>query len=150
MSSIIQRECIIFDLDTNDKNDAILTLVNRLKEQQKITSVESFYQDVLERENIAPTAIGYKIGLPHGRTENVIAPAVCFGRLNNEIIWNEETKEVVNIIILIAVPQNNEGNLHMQILSNLARRLMHEDFRNQLLNSNKEEVYKLLCEGLEV
>lgn len=38
----------------------------------------------------------------------------------------------------------------MQILSKLARKLMHEDFRNQLLNSEKEEIYKLLCEGLEV
>ena len=133
MSSIIQKECIVFDIDTYDKNEAILTLVKKLKEQEKITSIDNFYQDVLDREKVAPTAIGYNIGLPHGRTNNVIEPAVCFGRLNNEIIWNEETKEVANIIILIAVPQDNEGNLHMQILSKLARKLMHEDFRNQLL-----------------
>ena len=38
----------------------------------------------------------------------------------------------------------------MQILSKLARKLMHDDFRNQLTTSDKEEVYKLLCEGLEV
>lgn len=150
MSSIIQKECIVFDIDTCDKNEAILTLVKTLKEQGKITSVEDFYQDVLDREKIAPTAIGYNIGLPHGRTSNVIEPAVCFGRVNNEIVWNEETKEMANIIILIAVPENNEGNLHMQILSKLARNLMHEDFRNKLLNSDKEEVYTLLCEGLEV
>jgi len=150
MSSIIQKECIVFDIDTCDKNEAILTLVKKLKDQEKITSVDDFYQDVLDREKIAPTAIGYNIGLPHGRTNNVIEPAVCFGRLNNDIIWNDETKEVANIIILIAVPQENEGNLHMQILSKLARKLMHEDFRNQLLNSEKEEIYKLLCEGLEV
>ncbi|MCR1961825.1 PTS fructose transporter subunit IIABC [Thomasclavelia cocleata] len=150
MSSIIQKECIVFDINTYDKNEAILTLVKKLKEQEKITSIDNFYQDVLDREKIAPTAIGYNIGLPHGRTNNVIEPAVCFGRLNNEIVWNEETKEVANIIILIAVPQDNEGNLHMQILSKLARKLMHEDFRNQLLNSKKAEVYKLLCEGLEV
>lgn len=150
MSSIIQKECIVFDIDTCDKNEAILTLVKKLKDQEKITSVDDFYQDVLDREKIVPTAIGYNIGLPHGRTNNVIEPAVCFGRLNNDIIWNDETKEVANIIILIAVPQENEGNLHMQILSKLARKLMHEDFRNQLLNSEKEEIYKLLCEGLEV
>ena len=150
MSSIIQKECIVFDIDTYDKNEAILTLVKKLKEQEKITSIDNFYQDVLDREKVAPTAIGYNIGLPHGRTNNVIEPAVCFGRLNNEIIWNEETKEVANIIILIAVPQDNEGNLHMQILSKLARKLMHEDFRNQLLNRKKAEVYKLFCEGLEV
>lgn len=150
MSSIIQKECIVFDIDTCDKDEAILTLVKKLKGQNKITSVADFYQDVLDREKIAPTAIGYNIGLPHGRTNNVIEPAVCFGRLNNEIIWNKETNEVANIIILIAVPQENKGNLHMQILSKLARKLMHEDFRNELLNSDKKNIYKILCEGLEV
>ena len=141
MSSIIQKECIVFDIDTCDKNEAILTLVKRLKSQKKITGVDDFYQDVLNREKIAPTAIGYKIGLPHGRTNNVIEPAVCFGRLNNE---------VANIVILIAVPKDNTENLHMQILSKLARKLMHDDFRNRLTISDKDEVYKLLCEGLEV
>lgn len=150
MSSIIQKECIVFDIDTCDKNEAILTLVKRLKGQEKITGVNDFYQDILDREKIAPTAIGHKIGLPHGRTNNVIEPAVCFGRLNNEVVWDEKTKEVANIVILIAVPKNNAENLHMQILSRLARKLMHDDFRNQLINSDKDEVYKLLCEGLEV
>ena len=88
--------------------------------------------------------------MPHGRTNNVIEPAVCFGRLNNEIVWNEKTKEVANIVILIAVPKDNTENLHMQILSKLARKLMHDDFRNRLTISDKDEVYKLLCEGLEV
>lgn len=50
MSSIIQKECIVFDIDTCDKNEAILTLVKKLKDQEKITSVDDFYQDVLDRE----------------------------------------------------------------------------------------------------
>ena len=50
MSSIIQKECIVFDIDTCDKNEAILTLVKRLKGQKKITGVYDFYQDVLNRD----------------------------------------------------------------------------------------------------
>lgn len=149
MGSIIQKECIIFNIDACEKKEVILTLVKKLKEQKKITNVEDFYQDVLNREEIAPTAIGHNIGIPHGRTSNVIEPAVCFGRVRKDILWNEKTKENANIIILIAVPENSEENLHLQILSKLARNLMHEDFRNKLSTSEKEEVYALLCEGLE-
>ena len=47
MSSIIQKECIVFDIDTYDKNEAILTLVKKLKEQEKITSIDNFYQEQL-------------------------------------------------------------------------------------------------------
>ena len=41
MSSIIQKECIVFDIDTYDKNEAILTLVKKLKEQIKLGKITS-------------------------------------------------------------------------------------------------------------
>ncbi len=57
-------------------------------------------EDVLAREKLSPTSLGNDIGLPHGRTENVLKTAVCFGRLKNKILWNEETGEFAQIIIL--------------------------------------------------
>ena len=148
METIIQKESIIFDINSDNKNEAIYVLIKKLKELEKITDIESFYQDILYREKIASTAIGYKIGLPHGRTKNVLQPAICFGKLTKEIIWNEETNEAVEIIILIAVPQDYVDDLYIQILSKLARKLMHEEFRNKLLNSNQDELYLLLNEGI--
>ncbi|MFV0396100.1 MAG: PTS sugar transporter subunit IIA [Coprobacillaceae bacterium] len=149
MSQLVCKECILFDIDAKHKEDVLLALIEKLKEQHKITSVDEFYKDVVEREKISPTAIGFNIGLPHGRTENVLESAICFGRLRQEIIWNEETKEKVNIIILIAVPSNDSEGTHMKILSGLARKLMHKEYRDLLISSNQDEVYDLLNQGLE-
>lgn len=148
MESIIQKECIIFDIEEKEKNKAILTLVKRLKEQGAITTTDKFYEDVLAREKLSPTSIGNDIGLPHGKTENVLRPAICFGRLKDKILWNPETGELANIIILIAVPGNDEENTHIKIISRLARQLMHKEFIDKLLISDKEEIFNMLREGL--
>ncbi|MGG7058809.1 PTS sugar transporter subunit IIA [Clostridium tertium] len=148
MESIIKKECIIFDIEEKEKNKVILALVTKLKEQGAITDIKKFYEDVLQREKLSPTSIGNDIGLPHGKTENVLKPAICFGRLKNKIIWNDETEEEANIIILIAVPGDDEENTHIKIISRLARKLMHKEFIDKLLISNREEIFNMLREGL--
>ena len=37
----------------------------------------------------------------------------------------------------------------MKILANLSRKLMHEEFRESLRNSDEEQVYQILTEVLE-
>lgn len=148
MESIIKRECIVFDIDVKEKNEAILVLVKKLKEQGVITDTDKFYADVLAREGLSPTSIGNDIGLPHGKTENVLRPAVCFGRLKEKVLWNTETQELANIIILIAVPGNDEDNTHIKIISRLARQLMHKEFIEELLTSNEDNIFNMLKEGL--
>ena len=149
MSQLLNKNCIVFDIDADKKEDVILTLVKQLKEAEKITDVEKFYQDVLGREAISPTFIGFDIGMPHGKTKNVIEAAVAFGRMSHPVVWNEETGETADVAILIAVPEEEAGNTHMKILANFSRRLMHESFRNDLRNSSKEDLYTLLQEVLE-
>lgn len=149
MSSLIDKECIIFDIDPKEKNAVIKQMVKKLKERNKIDDEENFYKDVLDREKLSPTAIGYDIGLPHGKSDSVIEPSICFGVLKNPVTWNEETGEVAKIVVMIAVPKYQSGDLHIKILSKLARKLMHEEFRNDLLNPDKEFIYNLLKDVLE-
>lgn len=56
----------------------------------------------------------------------------------------------VDFIIMIAVSDEGKGELHLQLLSKLSRLMMHEDFRNELKNGSKEEVYETLIKNLEV
>lgn len=141
MTEILNKECIILNIDSHDKGEVIEELVNKLSEMGSIKDRAAFLQDVYDRENIEPTYVGYNIGMPHGRTENVSRPSICFGRLINPIRWSDHSSETVNTVILIAVPQDDNGE-HLRIISQLARNLMHEDYRNKLLESSETEVYQ--------
>lgn len=145
---MIDKECILFDILVTSKYQAIKTMVQKLSCIGSITGEEEFYRDVLNREDICATAIGDEIALPHGRTRNVLRPSICFGRLLEPVVWNEKTQEKVRFVILIAVPSEGATEFHLKIISQLARKLMHREYRAILLNGTQEEVYKFLNESI--
>ena len=109
---------------------------------------DRFYKDVLAREEVFSTHIGYGIGIPHGKSSGAIDTGLCVAKPKNPVVWADD--DTVDFIIMIAVSNAGKGELHLQILSKLSRLMMHEDFRNKLKNGTKEEVYETLIENLEV
>ena len=148
--SLINKNCILTDLKVNSKLDAIKKMADTLNKEGYLNSLETYIEDVLKREEVFPTYIGYEIGLPHGRSTGVKEAGLWIARLKNKIKWSDETDEDVKIIILIAVGEQNENNLHMQILAKLSRMLMHEEFRNQIITGNQDSVYKLICDNIKI
>ena len=148
MGKLINKNCIVFDI-RGDKKDVIHRLAVELGKAGTITDTEEFYKDVLAREAISPTFVGFDMGLPHGKTDHVLEASVCFGRTAEPVIWNEESGETADLIILIACPLAEAGDTHKNILANLSRKLMHEEFRESLRNSDEEQVYQILTEVLE-
>lgn len=146
---LVDRECVVFDIPDTTKDEVIKKMISKLAQKGSINDAEEFYQNVLSREKICATAIGNEMGLPHGKTANVLRPAICFGRLVNPIIWNEKTGERVKFVILIAVPEENTSNLHMKVISSLARKLMHDEYRKILLSGSQEEVFEFLNTAVE-
>ena len=47
---------------------------------------------------------------------------------------------------MIAVRNQSDNNLHMQILSKLSRNLMHEEFRTLMKQGEKDDIYQALVE----
>ena len=148
MGKLINKNCIVFDI-RGEKKDVIHRLAVELGKAGTITDTEEFYKDVLAREAISPTFVGFDMGLPHGKTDHVLEASVCFGRTAEPVVWNEESGEAADLIILIACPLAEAGDTHMKILANLSRKLMHEEFRESLRNSDEEQVYQILTEVLE-
>ena len=139
---------IVEQLNVESKNETIESLIQELDKEGYLKDKGQFYLDVLERENSLPTYIGNEIGLPHSQSIGVENPCIVIGKLTKDIVWTEDD-EKVNLIFLIAVPKENEGNLHLKILSKLARLLMHDDFRNSIKTLEKKELLELLYEKIE-
>lgn len=139
---------VVSELSASSKEEAIEFLIEELDKNNYLSDKEKFYSDVLEREATFPTYIGHEIGLPHSQSTGVIKPCVTIGRFKSDIVWTEE-KENANIVFLIAVPKESQDNLHLKILSKLARLLMHEDFRNNIKTLEKKELLELLNKSME-
>ncbi|MGL4682067.1 MAG: PTS sugar transporter subunit IIA, partial [Hafnia alvei] len=57
--------------------------------------------------------------------------SVSVMRLCEPLAWSDEVD--VSLVIMLTVSEREKGD-HMKIFSRLARKLMHADFREQLLN----------------
>ena len=62
----------------------------------------------------------------------------------NQVDWKSLDDTLVNMIFMIGVPEQDTTNEHLKILALLSRKLMKEEFRLALSNSNtKEEVLSI-------
>ncbi|MGQ4666925.1 PTS sugar transporter subunit IIA, partial [Metabacillus halosaccharovorans] len=112
-----------------------------------LTSKDEYKQAILNREEQSSTGLGMNIAIPHGKSNAVKRPAVAFGIKRDGIDWNSLDGTDAKLIFMIAVPEENAGDAHLKILQMLSRKLMDEDFRNQLLNvSSKQEAMAVLEE----
>lgn len=149
MNKIVHKKLILFDVDCYHKEEAINVLVELLEKEGFIHNQNLFMNTILKREAVFPTSIGKTIAIPHSIHENVLKPCICFGRLKRPVLWDKEKGEYVTIVILIAIPKQNQDNIHIQIISHLMRHLMHDNYIERLLISGQEEIFGMLKEGLE-
>lgn len=146
MLPIINKNTMLFDIEAEDKLSLIQQMVDKFDSEGYLCDKEQFHKDVLDREEVFSTYIDYGIGIPHGKSDGVEEPGVCIARLKTPIQWTDEEDEKVDLVIMIAVRNQSDNNLHMQILSKLSRNLMHEEFRTLMKQGEKDDIYQALVE----
>lgn len=150
MLQIINKNLINTNLKGNTKKEVISELAQMIDNEGRLSSFEAYCNNVFEREEMSTTGIGFGIAIPHGKCMEVNVPTVAFGRKNDGIDWQSLDSEPAKIVFLIAVPDESESNLHLKILAALSRKLMDEDFREELINIDDEEsILKMMQELFE-
>lgn len=146
MDSIIDQQLIKLNIDNNSKEEVIKELAQLMDNQGRLNSLDGFVEEVLKREELSTTGIGFGVAIPHGKTNAVKIPTVVFGRAEKGVEWQALDEKPVYMVFLLAVPKEAVSNVHLKILAALSRKLMNEDFRQNLLEINSKEK---LIESLE-
>lgn len=143
ISELIDLPLIQLDLKAKSKDQMIIELCKILNSDKRITDLNLFIEDVTEREALGSTGIGFKIAIPHTKSKYVTKPSLVFGRTEHGVDFESLDNEPARLFFLIAMPQA-ESNSHLKVLALLSRNLIHEEFRDQLLEA------KTAKEALEI
>lgn len=127
---IITADLIELDLSARDRFDATAQLALRLVKDGRVTDLDGFLADVQAREEQMPTGLEGGIGIPHARSAHVTRPSLAFGRSIAGVDFGAADGPA-HLVFLIAAPSAG-GDDHMTILSRLARRLVHQSFKDAL------------------
>jgi len=131
--NIINENLIELDVSMESKDDVIKTIARLLAMDGRINNEDVYIADVYERESIVPTSIGNLIAIPHALSNAVNTASLVFIRLSHEIQWNDTDQ--AKYVFGIAVPKENRDNQHLKILSQVARKMLDDDFKAILFES---------------
>ena len=145
LTDIMDKDLIEVDLVGTGRDAVIDELIGKLDDKGVLSSKETYKEAILAREAEGTTGMGMNIAIPHGKSDAVKHPAVAYGRSTEGVDWNSMDGTDARLIFMIAVPTEAAGDAHLKILQMLSRKLMDNDFRNELLEADsKEGVYELL------
>jgi PTS system fructose-specific IIA component len=137
MSDVITPDLVDLDLAAQDKDTAVRSLAERLVAAGRVTDLDGFLADVRAREAQMPTGLEGGIGIPHCRSAHVTEPTLGFGRSATGIDFGAPDGPA-DIIFLIAAPEGGDAS-HMKILAALARRLIHDSFKQGLRDAQSPQ-----------
>lgn len=119
------------------KQEAIRYLVNQLGDAGKLTNKDEFLHAVLDREKLSPTGFEGGLAIPHGKSPSVKEAAFAIATLKTPLTdWESiDPNNKVQLVILLAIPENEAGSTHLSLLSEFVTRLSNESYKNGLLQA---------------
>ncbi|KKI94025.1 PTS 2-O-a-mannosyl-D-glycerate transporter subunit IIABC [Bacillus sp. SA1-12] len=123
------------------KEETIRFLIKKLSEEGKLHSEEDFYNAVMDRESLSPTGFEGGLAIPHGKSATVKEAAFAIATLQKPLSdWESiDPNNQVELVILLAIPENESGSTHLSLLSEFVTRLSNEEYKNRLLKANSNE-----------
>lgn len=119
------------------KQETIQYLVKQLGDAGKLSNTEDFLQSVLDREKLSPTGFEGGLAIPHGKSNAVKQAAFAIATLETPLNdWESiDPNNKVQLVILLAIPENEAGSTHLTLLSEFVKRLSDESYKNRLLQA---------------
>ena len=147
VNELLDAKSVKIPLSATSKEEAIRLLVNSLAEGGSVSDKAAYLEAVLQREATGSTGIGFGVAIPHGKSPGVAKAGIAFAKLAQPLEWASLDGNPVQVVFMIAVPQEAAGNEHLKILIAISRKLIDEEFRGKLMAvANYDELAALLAD----
>lgn len=146
LSAFTDRRFIDLSVDAKTKEDLVVTMVDLLSRSKRITDKQAFLRDVLDREELVTTGVGYGVAFPHAKSSAVRGVAFAVGRTRAGVDFGALDGEVVRLVFLIGAPKSPEpSRVYLNLMARLSF-LMKDGGNRRLLiaTDSVEDVLRLL------
>lgn len=144
------EEHICFEVPGNSKQDILRYVADKAKDLNICEDSEGLLKDLLHREEEFSTGLQDGFAIPHARSEHVKEASILFLKTANGIDWGTMDGNQVHYMFSLLVPKENEGNVHLMMLSQLATCLLEDDFKDYVKScEDKCELVTYIYKGME-
>lgn len=134
LSKFCEESLIVFSLKATGKDDVIKELVDLVSSSNMVKDVDLLLKDVVERESLVTTGVGYGVAFPHAKTRAVKGIVIAFGRSQKGVDFDAMDHKPVNLFFLIAAPEDAIG-AHLNVMARLSYLMKSEKNRQKLMEA---------------
>jgi PTS system nitrogen regulatory IIA component len=141
----VRPELIIPELAARKKPEVIAELAQHMARQQPEISAQALIKVLLEREQLASTAIGEDVAIPHGKLDAVGRLTACVGRSTAGVDFDSLDGRPTHIFFVLVAPENSTG-IHLKALARISRLFKDGNFRARLIKApDAAEIYRIIA-----
>jgi PTS system fructose-specific IIC component len=148
LSKFCDEKLVTFDLKATTKDDVIEELVDIASTSPLVKDRDELLRDIIHRENMVTTGIGYGVAFPHAKTKATKGIVIAFGRSQQGIDFDAMDKKPVHVFFLIAAPEDAIG-AHLNVMARLSYIMKSEENRQKLMNVNSPGELLTILDSVE-
>ena len=146
---MIEDNYIFLNEDYKSKQELLSFIAAKAEELNICDTKEGLLEDLIAREAEFSTGLQDGFAIPHARSSHVKKVSVFFIRNKSVLDWETLDDSEVHYLFALLVPKENEGNIHLQMISKLATCLLEEDFKDKIKStSDKSELKDYILKNI--
>jgi len=143
---LIRREMVVPALQATDKRGILEELASYMAGRHPRIDRATLARVLIEREQLASTAIGEGVAIPHGKLGAVGEIVACLGRATAGVDFDSMDGQPTYLFFVLVAPESSTG-AHLKALARISRVFKDPEFRRRLLQAgDAEAMYHVVAE----
>jgi PTS system nitrogen regulatory IIA component len=143
---LIARDMIVPALASSEKRAILEELAGHVASRHPRIDHASLTKVLVDREQLASTAIGEGVAIPHGKLAAVSEIVACLGRAPTGVDFDSMDKQPTYLFFVLVAPESSTG-AHLKALARISRVFKDQAFRKRLLEApDSEAMYRVIAE----
>jgi len=143
---LIKRDMVVAALKATDKRGILEELATYMADRHPRIERGTLARVLIEREQLASTAIGEGVAIPHGKLGAVGEIVAALGRAPAGVEFDSMDGQPTYLFFVLVAPESSTG-AHLKALARISRVFKDPEFRRRLLDaSDAESMYHVVAD----
>jgi PTS system nitrogen regulatory IIA component len=143
---LIRREMVVPALKATDKRGLLEELAAYMADHHTKIDRAGLARVLIEREQLASTAIGEGVAIPHGKLGTVGEIIACLGRAPAGVDFDSMDGQPTYLFFVLVAPESSTG-AHLKALARISRVFKDPEFRRRLMAAgDAETMYSVVAD----
>lgn len=146
LADFVREDLVLADLQATAKGAVIDEIAALIESRVPRLGAAAVARILKAREEMASTAVGDGVAIPHGKLEAAGELVSCVARSVHGVDFAAHDGRPTHLFVVLVAPENSTG-VHLKALARVSRLFKDQGVRQRLLHApDAHAMYAALCE----